>query len=116
MCPKVSRFREGHGISMKLLSAIVPCYNEEENIADFYHEFIKNEVFFKEKEVELEIWYIDDGSKDGTVSEIKKLFHGILARKQPFMRGSKKQMAIMWYFWMQTYRIRRHFYRKCSGF
>ena len=73
MCPKVSRFREGHGISMKLLSAIVPCYNEEENIADFYHEFIKNEVFFKEKEVELEIWYIDDGSKDGTVSEIKKL-------------------------------------------
>ncbi len=73
MRPKVSRFREGHGISMKLLSAIVPCYNEEENIADFYHEFIKNEVFFKEKEVELEIWYIDDGSKDGTVSEIKKL-------------------------------------------
>ncbi|MCI8614533.1 glycosyltransferase family 2 protein [Parablautia intestinalis] len=58
---------------MKLLSAIVPCYNEEANIADFYQEFIKNEPFFMEKEIEFELWYIDDGSKDGTVSEIKKL-------------------------------------------
>ncbi len=58
---------------MKLLSAIVPCFNEEENVADFYHEFIKNEDFFKEKEVELEVWYVDDGSKDGTASEVKKL-------------------------------------------
>ncbi len=58
---------------MKLLSAIVPCYNEEENITDFYQEFIKNDSFFKEKDVELEIWYIDDGSKDNTVSEVKKL-------------------------------------------
>ena len=58
---------------MKLLSAIVPCYNEEANIADFYQEFIKNEPFFREKEIEFELWYIDDGSKDGTVSEIKKL-------------------------------------------
>ncbi len=39
---------------MKLLSAVVPCYNEEENVADFYREFIKNEGFFKEKEIELE--------------------------------------------------------------
>lgn len=58
---------------MKLLSAIVPCYNEEENIADFYQEFIKNDSFFREKDVELEIWYIDDGSKDNTVAEVKKL-------------------------------------------
>lgn len=58
---------------MKLLSAIVPCYNEEENIADFYQEFVKNDSFFREKDVELEIWYIDDGSKDNTVAEVKKL-------------------------------------------
>ncbi len=58
---------------MKLLSAIVPCYNEEENIADFYQEFIKNEAFFRKKEVALELWFIDDGSKDGTVREIKRL-------------------------------------------
>ena len=58
---------------MKLLSAVVPCYNEEENVADFYREFIKNEGFFKEKEIELELWYIDDGSGDNTAGEVKKL-------------------------------------------
>ncbi|MCH5250109.1 MAG: glycosyltransferase family 2 protein [Lachnospiraceae bacterium] len=58
---------------MGLLSVIVPCYNEEENIADFYHELLKNDSFFKEKGIELEILYIDDGSKDKTVEEVKKL-------------------------------------------
>ena len=29
---------------MKLLSVIVPCYNEEENVPYFYEEFIKNEI------------------------------------------------------------------------
>ena len=58
---------------MSLLSVIVPCYNEGENIADFYHELLKNASFFREKGIELEIIYIDDGSKDATVAEIKKL-------------------------------------------
>ena len=58
---------------MSLFSVIVPCYNEEENIADFYHELLKNQEFFNEKKLELEILYIDDGSKDNTVSEVKKL-------------------------------------------
>lgn len=61
---------------MKLLSVIVPCYNEEENIADFYEELMKNSGFFAEKELDVEICYIDDGSKDGTVFEIKKLARG----------------------------------------
>lgn len=58
---------------MSLLSVIVPCYNEEENISDFYNELLKNTAFFNEKELELEILYIDDGSKDGTAAEVKKL-------------------------------------------
>lgn len=58
---------------MSLLSVIVPCFNEEENISDFYHELLKNASFFQEKNLDLEILYIDDGSKDGTVAEIKKL-------------------------------------------
>lgn len=58
---------------MKLLSAIVPCYNEEENIADFYREFMKNDAFFQDREIQLELWFIDDGSRDRTVAEIRKL-------------------------------------------
>ena len=58
---------------MSLLSVIVPCYNEEESVALFYRELTKNDPFFKEKEIELELLYIDDGSKDGTVREVKKL-------------------------------------------
>lgn len=58
---------------MSLLSVIVPCYNEEASVALFYEELIKNDPFFREKEIELEILYIDDGSKDGTVAEVKKL-------------------------------------------
>ena len=60
-------------MEMSLLSVIVPCYNEEENIADFYHELLRNCSFLEEKRIELEILYIDDGSKDGTVAEVKKL-------------------------------------------
>ena len=58
---------------MKLLSVIVPCYNEEENVADFYNEFKKNEAFLYGRELDFEIIYINDGSKDDTIAEIKKL-------------------------------------------
>ena len=58
---------------MKLLSIIVPCYNEAENIRDFYDELMKTERFFHEHDVEFEIIYIDDGSSDSTVTNIRKL-------------------------------------------
>lgn len=58
---------------MSVLSVVVPCYNEEESVADFYVELMKNEAFFREKDMELEILYIDDGSRDNTASEVKKL-------------------------------------------
>lgn len=58
---------------MSLLSVIVPCYNEEENVAPFYDELMKNAPFFKENDIEVEILYIDDGSRDQTVAEVKKL-------------------------------------------
>ena len=52
---------------MSLFSAIVPCYNEEENIDYFYQEFMKNEPFFRDHDLEFELLYVDDGSKDKTV-------------------------------------------------
>ncbi len=56
-----------------LLSVIVPCYNEEENVPYFYEELMKLTPFFEEKKLTLELIYVDDGSKDGTVGEVKKL-------------------------------------------
>lgn len=58
---------------MSLLSVIVPCYNEEENVPFFYEEFIKNDPYFQEKGISYEILYIDDGSMDGTVANVKEL-------------------------------------------
>ena len=80
---------------MSLLSVIVPCYNEEENIALFYGELMKNEAFFSEKKIELEIVYIDDGSSDGTCAEVKKL-HGQDGRVHlvSFSRNFGKEAAM----------------------
>lgn len=58
---------------MELLSVIVPCYNEEENVHYFYEELMKNETFFRERNLEVEIIYVNDGSRDKTVEEVKKL-------------------------------------------
>lgn len=57
----------------KLLSIIVPCYNEEESVPLFYAETIKQEAFFHEKGVELEFVFVNDGSRDKTVEQVKKL-------------------------------------------
>lgn len=92
---------------MSLLSVIVPCYNEEENVDCFYEELMKNTPFFEKEGLELEILYVDDGSKDRTVEEVKDLrkrdervhlisFPGISGRNPLFMRGCRKRRAIMW--------------------
>ena len=60
---------------MKVLSVIVPCYNEEENVSYFYEELMKQEAALKQREIELELIYVDDGSKDRTVEEeVRKLY------------------------------------------
>ena len=60
---------------MTILSVVVPCYNEEEAIPFFYEEIKKTAIIFKEKysDVEFELLFIDDGSKDNTLNVIKDL-------------------------------------------
>ena len=57
----------------RILSIIVPCYNEEESVPHFYAETVKQETFFHEKDVEFEFIFVDDGSRDGTVAAVKAL-------------------------------------------
>ena len=58
---------------MSLLTVICPCYNEEESVGLFYQEVMKNQEFFRNKGVEMEVLFVDDGSRDATLAEVKKL-------------------------------------------
>lgn len=49
---------------------IVPAYNEAENIAEFYEEAIK---YLAYDDIEFDILFVNDGSKDNTLDEIKKI-------------------------------------------
>ena len=57
---------------MEKISVIVPCYNEEEALPLFYEEVerVKAQDF---PETEFEYIFVDDGSRDKTLEEIKKL-------------------------------------------
>lgn len=80
---------------MSLLSVIVPCYNEEENVVLFYQELTKNEDFFRKKDIDFEILYIDDGSRDATVAEVRKLHENDKrVRLVSFSRNFGKEAAM----------------------
>ncbi|HOD02107.1 MAG TPA: glycosyltransferase, partial [Clostridiales bacterium] len=46
-----------------MLSVIVPCFNEQENVELFYSEAVKA---FKELDCDYELLFVNDGSSDGT--------------------------------------------------
>lgn len=56
-----------------LFSAIIPCYNESENIMEVYNEICKQEDFLMGRGFETEFVFVDDGSTDDTLLNIKKL-------------------------------------------
>ncbi|MCI8497094.1 MAG: glycosyltransferase family 2 protein [Clostridiales bacterium] len=59
-------------MQQKLLSVIVPCFNEEESIPIFYEEICKTAGLMKDS-VQFEIIFVDDGSKDGTLAAARRL-------------------------------------------
>lgn len=80
---------------MSLLSVVVPCYNEEESVSLFYEELTKNDSFFNEKGMTVEILFIDDGSADRTVGEVKRLREkDMRVRLVSFSRNFGKEAAI----------------------
>lgn len=57
---------------MKLLSVIIPCYNEDEMIPIFMEEMRKIEASLH-KDLCFEYLFVNDGSSDGTLQEIRKV-------------------------------------------
>ena len=55
---------------MKRINIIVPCYNEEEAIPLFFQEV---QGVLEKLPVEAEIWFVNDGSRDGTLAAMKAL-------------------------------------------
>ncbi len=75
------------------LSLVVPCYNEAENVFAFQDATISA---FADCQYDFEIVYVDDGSKDATLHELRKLFK---AQKCPikvvsFSRNFGKEAGI----------------------
>ncbi|RKQ34296.1 glycosyltransferase family 2 protein [Oceanobacillus halophilus] len=78
---------------MKKLSIVVPCYNEQENVYDFYQETQK---YVKEIQAEIEFVFIDDGSKDQTLSILRDLAnHDENVNFISFSRNFGKESAIL---------------------
>ena len=79
----------------RLLSIIVPSYNEEETVGPFYEEVMKLDSFFEKEEIKIEIIYVDDGSRDKTLERIKQLRNrDDRIRAVSFSRNFGKEAAI----------------------
>ena len=59
---------------MKKISIVVPCYNEERSLPLFYSKILQvTKKLQSEFQVDFELVFIDDGSKDNTLHEIKEI-------------------------------------------
>lgn len=58
-----------------MLSILVPCFNEEENIRPFYEQTSRVIRALRKEDLvsDYEFLFVDDGSKDGTLKQIKAL-------------------------------------------
>lgn len=77
---------------MKKLSIVVPCFNEQESVPLFY---AATQKVLKKMPVTVEYWLVDDGSKDQTLAEMKKLHQeNPIVHYLSFSRNFGKESAI----------------------
>lgn len=77
------------------LSLVVPCYNEEENVKEFYS-CVRNCFKGKISDDDYEFVFVDDGSNDKTLSQLKSLAgkEEISVQIISFSRNFGKESAI----------------------
>ena len=79
---------------MKLITAIVPCFNEQEALPFFYAEITR--VAGELKDYDFEFLFIDDGSSDGTLAALKELSEtDERVRYVSFSRNFGKEAAML---------------------
>lgn len=66
---------------MNLISVIVPCWNEEETIPIYYEHMCP---VMDAIDADCELIFVDDGSQDATLSEMKKSVREGCALPVPF--------------------------------
>lgn len=64
-----------------IIEIITPCYNEQNCIRPFYEAMVS--TFDQLTDYDFRIIYVDDGSKDGTLDEIKNLAADVNVNEQP---------------------------------
>ena len=74
------------------LSLVIPCYNEEKSVSLFYETMKKD---FSDVDFDYEMVFVNDGSRDGTFKELKKLCDGDVPVKiVNFSRNFGKESAM----------------------
>lgn len=75
------------------LSLVVPCYNEAESVFAFHQAVLTD---FKDSEFDYEVVYVDDGSKDATLYNLKKIYNEGSCRVKivSFSRNFGKEAAL----------------------
>ena len=79
--------------AIPVISLVIPCYNEEAAIPLFYNDVIKA---FEPTEKNVEFVFVDDGSKDNTVSILRQLVkQDSCVHYVSFSRNFGKEAAIL---------------------
>ena len=79
---------------MRTVDIVIPCYNEEESIKIFYTEC--NKLVSKIKDYSFKYIFVNDGSKDNTLEEVKLLLNNnINVEYISFSRNFGKEAAIL---------------------